>query len=976
MRLSTGVGKHRLTVLSLTAVMGVAITLMLALAWPVSGQNTDEGAPAQPTGLTGAVSSEAVSLSWGDPGDSSITGYQVRRPNPAVDETGVFHTIADDTGSADNSYTDSTVAGETRYFYRVRARNSSGLSPMSGFFRANVPASDPDGTRADAIDLGDITDQDGVIFRRDSVDGVHDEVDYYKFTLTVTREVGLGLRKQDANGDLFLEEYDGEQLFSSESGGNGDEWILENLSAGTYYIRVEAQETGTNQQGLRYGVKPAVAEQQATPANSAASGQPTITGTAQVGETLTADTSGISDGNGLTYPQYTYQWIRTSGGTDTDIAGASGSTYILTTDELAHTLKVRVNFTDDDGYSETLTSSATGAVSQPPNQPATGQPTITGTAQVGETLTADTSGITDGNGLSNPQYAYQWIGTSGGTDTDISGATGSTYALTTSELAHTIKVRVSFTDDDGYSETLTSNATGTVNRPPNQTASGQPTITGTVKVGETLTADTSGISDGNGLSTPQYTYQWLHSVDGTDTDISGATESSYVITSDDAGKSFKFRVSFADDDGHSETLTSAATDTLLVTQQQSEADTRLDCIEWFNLSGGRIQISAMGWTNGPPVYDRLIPLSTGAEYVTINPKPYATSGVTVTFDLADAKPGQDGHQMHLPGAGPNNLNVIVVTVTDDESPSNKSVYTLSVRRPEPERDPEFVDGAGTTRQVEENLSDGASVGQPLEANDPNPENVLTFSIEGPHNPNFSINSRTGQLKTRTTFNYESKSSYSLTAVVEDDTGRSDEIDVAIEIVNVDEPGRVNVSPRELVVGDQARAGLNDPDGGITGRTWQWQRCDANQSNCLDITGATSSTYTPVAADGGKYLQAVASYTDNQGSGKSAEGSSGKVASVVTTLSSLTVSGITLDFHASDRWYDGQVPNSVTSVTVAGTPTATTGATVRIMPADGDQSASGHQVNLNASGITSIIILVQADDGSGSTAYYVDVTRGN
>ena len=52
-----------------------------------------------------------------------------------------------------------------------------------------------------------------------------------------------------------------------------------------------------------------------------------------------------------------------------------------------------------------------------------------------------------------------------------------------------------------------------------------------------------------------------------------------------------------------------------------------------------------------------------------------------------------------------------------------------------------------------------------------------------------------------------------------------------------------------------------------------------------------------------------------------------------------------------------------------------GRTVRIMPADGDQSSPGHQVSLNAQGTSSIIILVQADDGSGSTAYYVDVTIG-
>ena len=53
------------------------------------------------------------------------------------------------------------------------------------------------------------------------------------------------------------------------------------------------------------------------------------------------------------------------------------------------------------------------------NTPATGQPTITGTAQVGQTLTAVTSGIADANGLG--AFSYQWIAHDGTTDTDISG---------------------------------------------------------------------------------------------------------------------------------------------------------------------------------------------------------------------------------------------------------------------------------------------------------------------------------------------------------------------------------------------------------------------------------------------------------------------------------------------------------------------------------------------------------------------------
>ena len=94
---------------------------------------------------------------------------------------------------------------------------------------------------------------------------------------------------------------------------------------------------------------------------------------------------------------------------------------------------------------------------QPANTPATGVPTISGTPQVGQTLTADTSAtgvIGDADGLANVSYAYQWIRTDGGTDTDIADATGSTYTLTDEDQGKTIKLKVTFNDDKGNSETL------------------------------------------------------------------------------------------------------------------------------------------------------------------------------------------------------------------------------------------------------------------------------------------------------------------------------------------------------------------------------------------------------------------------------------------------------------------------------------------------------------------------------------------
>ena len=198
-------------------------------------------------------------------------------------------------------------------------------------------------------------------------------------------------------------------------------------------------------------------------ANNPPTGRPTISGTAQVGQTLTAATSGIMDSDGLTSPTYTHQWIRVNG-TDADISGATSGTYTLVAADQGKTIKVKVSFTDDASNAETLTSAATAVVAAAANNPATGAPTISGTAQVGQTLTAATSGIMDSDGLTSPTYTYQWIRVNG-TDADISGATSGTYTLVAADQGKTIKVKVSFTDDASNAETLTSAATAAVAAP-------------------------------------------------------------------------------------------------------------------------------------------------------------------------------------------------------------------------------------------------------------------------------------------------------------------------------------------------------------------------------------------------------------------------------------------------------------------------------------------------------------------------------
>ncbi len=90
------------------------------------------------------------------------------------------------------------------------------------------------------------------------------------------------------------------------------------------------------------------------------------------------------------------------------------------------------------------------------NADATGKPRITGTVQVDELLTTKTSSIQDTDGLENVVFKYVWLAD----DAKIDGATGSTYTLTSGDAGKTVKV--TFIDNAGHAESLTSDPTGTV----------------------------------------------------------------------------------------------------------------------------------------------------------------------------------------------------------------------------------------------------------------------------------------------------------------------------------------------------------------------------------------------------------------------------------------------------------------------------------------------------------------------------------
>ena len=490
--------------------------------------------PAKPTGLsTVSVSHDAVTLTWDNPQDDSITGYVILRRDREIHPVGTFVTITGDTGSADTTYTDDSVEPEKQYNYKIKAINEYGkVSKKSHWVRADTPAvtvpDKPTGLSAavshDTVTLTWDDPQDDsitgyVILRRDRA--IHPTGTF----VTIAGDTGSA----DTTYTDDSVEPDKEYVYRIKAINEHGE-----MSERSHWVR---------------GFTPA-----APPTDSPATGEPTITGTAQVGQTLTVDTSGIADADGLDNAVFAYQWLSD----DAEIRGATGSTYTLVDDDEGQTITVRVTVTDDLGNETTLTSAATEAVEAAPqsNSPATGEPTIAGTAQVGQTLTVDTSGIADEDGLDNAVFAYQWLSD----DAEIGGATGSTYTLVDDDEGRTIKVRVTVTDDLGNETTLTSAATEAVEAKRNTAATGRPTISGTVRVGETLTADTTGIADADGLTNVSYRYQWVVTDGGAHINISGETGATYTLVSADRGLRILVRVTFTDDAGKRERLTSAATD--------------------------------------------------------------------------------------------------------------------------------------------------------------------------------------------------------------------------------------------------------------------------------------------------------------------------------------------------------------------------------------------------------------------------------
>ena len=222
------------------------------------------------------------------------------------------------------------------------------------------------------------------------------------------------------------------------------------------------------------------------------------------------------------------------------------------------------------------------------------------------------------------------------------------------------------------------------------------------------------------------------------------------------------------------------------------------------------------------------------------------SVVVLVTDNADADDNYDTTEDHR----------ITVTINVADGGNNAPVFPA----------------AAVSFSIKEDTATVENVGAPVVATDDDTGDTLSYILGGTDAGFFTIVSTSGQIQTKTGQNYdfETKSSYSVTVTADDSNGGTADKAVTITLTDVDEDGTVTLSSNQPTARAQVTATLADPDG-VTGTTaWQWAKSNTAQGTYDNISGATSATYEPVDGDATYYLRATATYTDGFGANKTAE----------------------------------------------------------------------------------------------------------
>ena len=217
------------------------------------------------------------------------------------------------------------------------------------------------------------------------------------------------------------------------------------------------------------------------------------------------------------------------------------------------------------------------------------------------------------------------------------------------------------------------------------------------------------------------------------------------------------------------------------------------------------------------------------------------------------------------------------TYTDGHGPGKEemAVSANMVSMASTNTAPAFPGTEDGARMVAENTAAGMPVGDPVTATDADADDTLTYALSGADMASFDIDNM-GQITVGagTVLDFEATpNTYMVTVTATDAAGEMDTVDVTVTVTNEEETGEVTLwtgtdaltmAPQ---VGDTITGAVMDPDGGVTGETWQWAKTTMTpdmMASWMDIAGETNAAYMVTAGDTGYYLRVMATYTDAAG----------------------------------------------------------------------------------------------------------------
>jgi hypothetical protein len=314
---------------------------------------------------------------------------------------------------------------------------------------------------------------------------------------------------------------------------------------------------------------------------------PSLKGSPTDGKKLKA-TRGVWSGAKPIAHSYEWQQCSAAGDECTTIASANAASYQLVSADVGHTLRALVTASNAQGASTATSPASSPIASVGPRRRKSA--TISGLAQDGQIVTV-VGGTWKG---SQPMsFTYQWQACRSGACSTIAGATQPSYRVNSSQLGEKLRAIVTATNGAGSKGAASKTSAKVIAGPPVSLVA--PSVTGTVLVGQTLSAD---VGEWGGTGPFEYTYQWRTcNLLGECSDVAGATGPTYTVSPLDVASSVEVAVSATNSLG-SASATSTPTSAI---DAVLPANTGLPSIAGLLQDGGVLSALTGSWTGTEPL---------------------------------------------------------------------------------------------------------------------------------------------------------------------------------------------------------------------------------------------------------------------------------------------------------------------------------------------------------------------------------------